>query len=98
MSVSNDKFQIFVRSLEGKTLALMVSKQDTIEKVKKLVEEKERIPWTEQRIIFSGKQLLDKKTIEDYGILKEATLHLVLRLKGGNQCYCETTNSMINLI
>jgi hypothetical protein len=75
--------QFFVKTLAGKNITLEMKPDDSIHSLKQILFEKEGIPIEQQRLIFSGKQLEDNKTIQDYNIQKDNTIYLVLRLRGG---------------
>ena len=80
----DESYEIYIKTLTGKTLTINVYELLTVLELKILIEDKEGIPIDQQRIIFAGYQIEDDRTLISYSILRECTLQLVLRLRGGN--------------
>lgn len=78
-----ERFQIYVKTLTGKSFTLFAHASLPLEDLKEMIQKSEGIPTDQQRLIFAGEQMEDGNTLDFYGIQKESTIHLMLRLRGG---------------
>ena len=74
--------QIFVKTHLGKTLTIDVLPSSSIAEVKAIIFVSLHVPADQLRLIYAGKQLEEGRTLGDYDIQKESTLHMVIRLRG----------------
>lgn len=75
--------QVFIKTLTGKTFTLNVDPETTVDDLKTMIMYKEGLPPDQQRLVFAGKQMEDGRTLAEYKIVCESTIHLILRLRGG---------------
>lgn len=81
---SGDQMQVFIKDIQDKTLLIVVNKNDTVGTLKTKIRDRNGIPENEQRLIYMAKQLNDlNKTIQDYEIKENSTIHLLMRMRGG---------------
>lgn len=82
--------QVFVKTLDGRTITLDVERTDTIAAVKRKIQNKEGVSPDMQRLIYQGNSLEDDQTLEDCKVTNEATIHWVLRVGGDLQVLVKT--------
>jgi len=80
---AEDRVEIFIKTLTGKTFSIKVNLSANIETLKTLVYASEGTPIDQQRFVYTGRQLENGRKLSDYNIQSESTIHLVLRLRGG---------------
>ena len=92
------RMNIFVNTLTGKSIHLVVEPDDTIGSLKIRIQAQEGIPFGQQRLVFAGRQLEDGRTLSAHNVLRESTLQLILRLGNRMQIFVKTlTGKVITL-
>lgn len=75
--------QIFVKGTDGRTRTIDINPEADVEELYGKISAKFDIPEKHIRVNYAAKQLVRGRKVRDYGIKKESTLHLSLRLHGG---------------
>jgi ubiquitin len=75
-------FDIFIKTLYGKTITIRTDQSSTIDEIKYMIQEKEGTTFDEQKLIYAGRLLQDNLTLEQCNIKKESTLHMITKLTG----------------
>ena len=84
--------QIFIKTLNSQTLTIDAESTFTVKKLKRIISKKQGLPLDEQMLLFGGRELFDGETLEAYGIPREATLHLVGRMRGMISTFTDETD------
>lgn len=79
----SDNFELFVKSISGKSRTVVGNATTTIREIKEQIREKEGVSVEESRLIYGGKNLEDTRTLGDYNLISNTTIHMVLRVQGG---------------
>ena len=74
---------LLVKTVSGRTVSLDVAPTETVESVKKQLQERENVDFYNQRLVFAGKELEDKEMISSYPLSEEATVEMLFKIAGG---------------